>query len=47
MCFIVENDKKQPAYEDDEISIRDRLITKHVTAEALEELGATFNFIEI
>ena len=32
----VEHDKKQPAYEDDEISIGDGLITKHVTTEALE-----------
>ena len=47
MCSIVEHDKKQPAYEDDEISIGDRLISKHVTIEALEALGDTFNFIDI
>ena len=35
MCSIVEHDKKQPAYEDDEISIGDRLITKHIITEAL------------
>ena len=39
--------KKLPAYKDDEISIRDRLIPKHVTIEALEALGATRNFIDI
>ena len=47
LCYIVAHDKKQPAYEDDEISIGDRLIPKHVTIEALESLGATFNFIKI
>ena len=35
MCYIVAHDKKQPAYEDDEIIIGDRLITKHVTTESL------------
>ena len=38
---------KKPAYEDDEISIGDRFIPKHVTTESLETLGATLNFIEI
>ena len=47
VCSIVANDKKQPAYENYEISIGDRLTTKHVTTEALKSLGATFNFIEI
>ena len=47
MCSIVAHDKKQPAYKYEETSIGDRLITKHVTPEALEELGATFNFINI
>ena len=31
MCSIFAYDKKQPAYEDDESSIVDRLIPKHVT----------------
>ena len=31
MCSIVAHDKKQPAYENDESSIVDRLITTHVT----------------
>ena len=35
MCSIFEHDKKQPAYEDYESSIGDRLITKHVKIEAL------------
>ena len=47
MCYLFANDKIQPAYEDDEISIGDRLITKHATTEALEELGDTLNFIYI
>ena len=45
MCSIVEHDIKQPAYEDDKIRILDRLRTKHTTTEALEALGANFNFI--
>ena len=47
LCYIVTHDKKQPAYDYDESSIGDRLITKHVTTEALEALVATFNFIDI
>ena len=35
MCYIVAHDKKQPSYEDDENSIGDRLIPKHVTTESL------------
>ena len=31
MCSIVAHDKKQPTYEDEEISIGDRRIPKHVT----------------
>ena len=38
---------KKPAYEDEDISIGDSLITKHVTTEALEAFGDTLNFIEI
>ena len=38
---------KKPACEDDERSIGDRLIPKHVTTEELEALGTTLNFIEI
>ena len=45
MCSIVANDEKQPSYEDEEISIGDRLIPKHVTTESLEALGATLNFV--
>ena len=47
MCYIVAHDRKQPAYEYEEISIGNRLITKHVTTESLEALGSTFNFVDI
>ena len=47
LCYIVAHDKKQPDYEDDESSIGDRIIAKNVISEALEELGANFNFIEV
>ena len=47
MCYLVAHDKKLPAYEDEEISIGDRLIPKHVTTEALESLVATINFISM
>ena len=47
LCTLVEHDKKQPAHEDDEISIGDMLIPKHVTTGSLEALGTTLNFIEI
>ena len=35
ICSLVENDKIQPAYEDDEISIGDRSIPKNETPRAL------------
>ena len=35
MFSLVANDKKLPAYEDDEISIGDRLVPKNATTEAL------------
>ena len=35
ICSLVAHDKIQPYYEDDEISIGDRLIPKHVITEAL------------
>ena len=47
MCYLVPHDKKQPAYEYEEIIIMNRLIPKHVTTKELEALGATLNFIEI
>ena len=47
LCSIFEHDKKQPAYEDEERSIGDRLVTKNATTEALEALGATLSFIDI
>ena len=39
--------KKKTDYEYEESIIRDRLIPKHVTTEALESLGDILNFIEI
>ena len=47
MCSVVSHDKIQPAFEDYERSIGDRLITKHGTTESLKKLVATFNFIGI
>ena len=47
MCSLVAHGKIQPDYEDDEISIGDRLIPKNATTEALEELGDTLNFVDI
>ena len=46
-CVLLLHMIKKPAYEDDESSIEDRLILKHVTTEALESLGATPNVIDI
>ena len=47
MCSLISHYKKLPDYEDDESSIGDMLITKHVKTEALEAFGATLNFINI
>ena len=47
MCYIVAHDRKQPSYEDEEISIGYRPITKNATTEALESLGATLIFFDI
>ena len=44
---LVSNDKKLPAYEDNESSILDGLIPKHATTEALEALVDTLNSIDI
>ena len=46
MCSLVVHDKKL-AYEDEEISIGDRLIPKNATSEALEALVDTLNSIDI
>ena len=46
MCYLVAHDLKKPTYEDDENSIGDRLIPKHVTIESLETLVATLNKIK-
>ena len=47
LCSIVEHDKKYPDYEDDERSIGDSLINKHLTTESLEALGGALNLIYI
>ena len=47
MCSLVSHDKKQPAYEDGEISLVDRLVTKNATTESLESLVADLNFTDI
>ena len=47
MCYLFAYDKIQAAYEDREISIGDRSITKNATTESLKALGATINFIDI
>ena len=46
LWYIVAHDKRQPDHEENESSIGDRLIPKHMTIEPLEALGNTFNFIE-
>ena len=35
MCSLVVHDKKQPAYEDEEIILGDGLVSKNATTEAL------------
>ena len=40
----LEQVKKQPSYEDEDISIGDRPITKNTPTESLEALGATLKF---
>ena len=47
MCSLFANDKIQPDYEDDKISIGDRSIPKNATIKALKSLSATLNFIDI
>ena len=47
VCSIIAHDKKQPSYEDEEISIGDSPIPKSVAAEAFEALGTTLNVIDI
>ena len=47
MCSLVAHYLKKPAYEYEESSIGDMPIPKNSTAEELETLGVTFNFIDI
>ena len=45
LCSVIAHYKKQPSYEEEEISIGDRSIPNNATTETLEALGAAFNFI--
>ena len=47
MCYLVEHDKMQRDYEDDERSLGDSSITKDTKTKSLTELGATLNFIDL
>ena len=47
MCSLVAHDKRYQLYENDEISIGDRIIPESETIEALEALGTTPNFSDI
>ena len=47
MCSLVEHDKMQRDYEDDERSLGDSSITKDTKTKSLTELGATLNFIDL
>ena len=47
MCSLVDHDRLQPDYEDDESSSGDRAIPNDATIKTLEALGETFNFIDI
>ena len=47
MCSLVAHDRLQDHYQDDEISLGDKVIPKDATVKALKSLGATFNFIDI
>ena len=46
MCSLVDHDRLQLDYKDDEISIGDRAIPNDTTTKQLEALGATINFID-
>ena len=46
MCSLVDRDRLQDNYKDDESSIDDREIKNDATVKALKSLGATFNFID-
>ena len=47
ICSLVDRDRLQLDYKNDEISIGDRAIPDNATMKTLEELGATINFIDI
>ena len=47
MCSLVAHDRLQDNEQDYESSLGDRVIPKDATVNALNSLGATFNFIDI
>ena len=47
MCYLVSDDKMQTYYKDNESSIGHRSITDNTIPKALEEFGATINFIDV
>ena len=47
MCSLVAHDRLQTNYQEDDISIGDKVIPKDATVNALQSLGAAFNFIDI
>ena len=47
MCSLVAHDRLEDNYQDDEISLGDKVIPKDATVKALKSLSATFNFIDI
>ena len=47
MCSLVAHDRLQENYQDDDISLGDKVIPKDATVKSLQSLGATFNFIDM
>ena len=47
MCSLVDHDRFQTDYKDNESSISDISIPNNATVKELKSLGATFNFIDI
>ena len=47
MCSLFAHDRLQTNYQEDDISIGDKVIPKNATVDALHSLGATFIFIDI
>ena len=47
MCSLVAHDRLQTNYQDDDISLGNKVIPKDATVKALQSLGTNFNFIDI